>query len=61
MSATTATSAVKQKIVNLSRRYKGSLDEDQRPLFRAFGNETLPRLRAPFLAHHPAKAVLSYL
>jgi len=61
MAPTTAVSSSKQKIHNSLRRWRGSLDPDDRKLFKAFVGETLSRLRGPFLAHHPPKQVLTYL
>ena len=61
MAPTTAVSSSKKKIHNSLRRWRGSLDPDDRKLFKAFVEETLSRLRGPFLAHHPPKQVLTYL
>ena len=61
MAPTTAVSSSKQKIYNSLRRWRGSLDPDDRVLFKQFAEETLNRLRGPFLAHHPPKEVLTFL
>ncbi len=51
----------KRKITNTLQRWKGGLDAEELPLFKAFVEETLSRLRGPFLAHHLPKTVLAYL
>ncbi|MEQ1500590.1 MAG: NAD-glutamate dehydrogenase domain-containing protein [Myxococcota bacterium] len=61
MALTTASSASKTQIRSSLPRWQGNIGEDLRPLFAAFVDETLNRLRGPFLAHHPPKQVLTYL
>jgi len=61
MSVATAATSTKRQIKSSLRRWRGDLDEDTLPLFRAFVSGTLGRLRGPFLAHHHAKQVLEYL
>ncbi|HHO50464.1 MAG TPA: hypothetical protein ENK18_06205 [Deltaproteobacteria bacterium] len=61
MALTTARSTSKTQIRSSLSRWRGSLETSERPLFAQFVDETLNRLRGPFLAHHPPTAVLSYL
>src|SRR5688572_15287090 len=53
--------ASKTQIRSSLSRWQGELQDDLKPLFTAFVEETLNRLRGPFLAHHPPKAVLGML
>jgi len=57
--ATTSTSKV--KIRDSLSRWTGNIPKEHMPLFRDFVEETLSRLRGPFLAHHPPNQVLAYL
>ncbi|MEQ1564233.1 MAG: NAD-glutamate dehydrogenase domain-containing protein [Myxococcota bacterium] len=41
-------------------RWTGELGEDLRPLFSAFVEVTLERLRGPFVVRHPPRQVLAY-
>jgi len=61
MAHASATSTSKVKIRDSLSRWSGNLPASQLPLFRDFVEETLSRLRGPFLAHHPPNQVLAYL
>ncbi len=61
MAHATTTSNPKVKIRDSLTRWAGKLPADQLVLFRDFVEETLSRLRGPFLAHHPPNQVLAYL
>jgi glutamate dehydrogenase len=56
-----STSASKSQILSSLSRWQGELGDDLRPLFSAFVDEALNRLRGPFLSHHPPRLILSYL
>ncbi len=61
MSVANAASTTKKQILKLLGRWRGQLDEAQIPLFRSFVEDTLPRIRGPYLAQHPATQVLNSL
>src|SRR5262245_5024478 len=61
MALSTASSRSRNQIRTSLSRWTSELGEDLRPLFSAFVDETLNRLRGPFLAHHPPKQVLGML
>jgi glutamate dehydrogenase len=61
MALSTASSRSRTQIRSSLSRWSSELGEDLRPLFLAFVDETLNRLRGPFLAHHPPKQVLAML
>ncbi|MBX2803083.1 MAG: NAD-glutamate dehydrogenase [Myxococcales bacterium] len=61
MALMSARTTSKTQIRSSLSRWEGSIDTSERPLFQAFVDETLNRLRGPFLAHHPPTAVLTYL
>ncbi len=61
MSALETTSSTKTKIRDSLSRWSGTLSKSDLPLFRDFVEETLSRLRGPFLAHHPPHQILAYL
>ena len=61
MALTTASSTSKNQIRSSLSRWTGSLEAADRPLFSQFVDETLNRVRGPFLAHHPPNSVLAYL
>ena len=61
MALTTSSSTSKTQIRSSLSRWTGSIDAADRPLFCQFVDETLNRLRGPFLAHHPPNSVLAYL
>jgi glutamate dehydrogenase len=61
MSASTTAVSTKRQIRQSLSRWRGSLDEQQLPLFRDFVEDTLNRIRGPFLAHHAPKEVLEAL
>ncbi|MEO0605185.1 MAG: hypothetical protein AAF211_27395, partial [Myxococcota bacterium] len=56
-----ASTESKAQIRSSLTRWTGSLPETDRGLFDQFVDETLNRLRGPFLAHHPPTQVLTYL
>jgi len=56
-----ASTESKAQIRSSLSRWTGSLPETDRSLFDQFVDETLNRLRGPFLAHHPPTQVLTYL
>jgi len=56
-----ASTESKSQIRSSLTRWTGSLAEEDRTLFDQFVDETLNRLRGPFLAHHPPNQVLAYL
>ncbi len=56
-----ASTESKAQIRSSLTRWTGSLPETERGLFDQFVDETLNRLRGPFLAHHPPTQVLAYL
>ena len=55
MALSTASSRSRTQIRSSLTRWSSELGADLRPLFMAFVDETLNRLRGPFLAHHPPK------
>jgi glutamate dehydrogenase len=61
MALTPATTTSKTLIRSSLSRWQGAIGEELRTLFNAFVDETLNRLRGPFLAHHPPRQVLQYL
>ena len=61
MSTVSAKSTQKRRIKSSLQRWKGNLETDERPLFKAFVGEALKRLRGPFLAQHHPNEVLSNL
>ncbi|TNE88792.1 MAG: hypothetical protein EP330_13455 [Deltaproteobacteria bacterium] len=61
MSVATAASVTRQQIRSSLDGWTGNLEPHEVALFRAFVDETIAGLRGPFLAHHPAKEVLSHL
>ena len=61
MSALETSSTTKTKIRDSLSRWNGTIEAGDLPLFRDFVEETLSRLRGPFLAHHPPHQVLAYL
>ncbi len=61
MALSTARSSSKAQIKSSLSRWQGGIDAVDLPLFRAFVEETLNRLRGPFLAHHAPMHVLAYL
>ncbi|MEN0062826.1 MAG: NAD-glutamate dehydrogenase domain-containing protein [Myxococcota bacterium] len=56
-----ASTESKNQIRSSLSRWTGSLPDSERSLFDQFVDETLNRLRGPFLAHHPPTQVLVYL
>jgi len=61
MSALETSTSTKTKIRDSLSRWNGTLDSGDLPLFRDFVEETLSRLRGPFLAHHAPHQILAYL
>ncbi|MEZ4239086.1 MAG: NAD-glutamate dehydrogenase [Myxococcota bacterium] len=61
MALTPATTTSKTLIRSSLSRWQGAIGDELRNLFNAFVDETLNRLRGPFLAHHPPRQVLQYL
>lgn len=60
--ATDAQSTTSKTLIRTSlAKWQGKVGDDQRALFSAFVDETLNRLRGPFLAHHPPRQVLAML
>jgi len=57
----TAAGNAKRQIRQALERFSGSLDAASIPLFHAFVDDTLDRLRGPFLAQHAPAEVLEYL
>jgi glutamate dehydrogenase len=56
-----AAMSTRRQIQTLLERWRGGLDEASMPLFKAFVDDTLNRLRGPFLAQHPPTEVLEVL
>ena len=61
MTTVPTTSTQKRRIRTSLRKWKGSFGETDRELFQAFVEQTLNRLRGPFLAQHHPTDVLHYL
>jgi glutamate dehydrogenase len=60
MSVPTPSVSGKRQVQQALSRWKGSIAEHDLPLFRAFVEDTLTRLRGPFLAHHPPVVALQH-
>ena len=61
MATTSAVSSSASQIRSSLSRWEGSLPANERALFDQFVDDTVSRLRGPFLAHHTPTAVLAYL
>ena len=61
MSLATLASSTKTEIQTTLSSWRGSLEEEQRALFKEFVANVVGRIRGPFLAQHTAKQVLQYL
>jgi len=61
MSVASAANNTRKQIHTSLKGWQGGLSDSHVLLFRAFVEETLARIRGPFLAQHPAKQVLQYL
>ena len=61
MTTVPTTSTQKRRIRTSLRKWKGTFGDADRELFQAFVEQTLNRLRGPFLAQHHPTDVLHYL
>ncbi len=61
MAAASASTDAKRQIRQALDRWKGSLGEAELPLFRAFVEDLVGRIRGPFFSHHAALSALEHL
>ena len=61
MTTVPTTSTQKRRIRTSLRSWKGKIGDPDQDLFQAFVEQTLNRLRGPFLAQHHPTDVLHYL
>ncbi|TVQ91889.1 MAG: hypothetical protein EA397_08290 [Deltaproteobacteria bacterium] len=59
--AASSSQALRDRIRAALNRWKGSVPEDQRPLFDAFIDQAVAKIRGPYLAQHHPTQVLRHL